>query len=192
MSLFDEAIDTYVKGQTVRFAFLLKLDFASDVLRLWTGLGTITAGGETWQGTGNMGSITGVEESSNSKAGAVELSLSGADADILAIFRDEYEAEAKGRRATIYMQFFRGADDIPLDAPAVIWQGVMSQPSISLSADGTRSVSVTAESLFSQRRRPKYGLLTDADQKSRFAGDRGLEFITALTNKEVTWPKFSS
>lgn len=191
MSVFSGAIDAYLSGDTVRSALGVKLDFASESYRLWTGPGELSAGGEIWHGMAGFGGVDGLEQDSGGgQANAVNLSLSGIDATLLPAFRENFEAEAKGRRATVYLIFFRGTDDIPTDDPVALWSGVMRQPSITVAEDGTRTIAATCENLFAQRRRPRFGLLTDTDQRQRHPGDKGLEFVTGLKNTTVAWPTF--
>ena len=66
----------------------------------------------------------------------------------------------------------------------------MQTASFELQGPDKRSISVDAESLFSLRSRPPFSQYTDTDQKARFPGDRGFEFVPGLVNKIVTWPDF--
>jgi hypothetical protein len=66
----------------------------------------------------------------------------------------------------------------------------MQTPRFELQGASTRRITVSAESLFSLRSRPAFSQYTDTDQKARFPGDRGFEFVPGLVNKIVTWPDF--
>jgi hypothetical protein len=64
----------------------------------------------------------------------------------------------------------------------------MDQMKYGAQGPAERSVTVTAESLWTNRNRPPFGLYTHADQVARFTGDRGLEQVSALENKTIRWP----
>lgn len=193
MSLFPETIKAALGGRTVRASFLVFFDFATTPMRIWTGSGRITAGGSDWFGLGQLGSISGLEQAVNGEAPETTFVLSGINSEIMSLARYEWADEAKDRLAKVLIQFHNKEDDRPLelfDAPYAIWAGRMQVPRFELQGPITRRITVSAESLFSLRSRPSFSQYTDADQKSRFAGDRGFEFVPGLTNKTVTWPDF--
>lgn len=205
MSFFPETIAAYLGGTKVQVATPVMFDFATDQVRLWTGGGTLfTNDGEAWFATGSFGDMDGIEQAINGEAPQATFTLSGIDAQILHMARDEFSSEAKGRLVRVYVQFF-GQDDPadpenqrPLDLPFPIWAGRMLQPSFQIDAGddkapATRSVTISAESLFSLRSRPRWAMYTDADQRHRFpaAGDRGFEFVAQLTQAStLTWPDY--
>jgi hypothetical protein len=195
MSLFPDTIAAALGGEKVLCAPLVRFDFTSETMRLWAGYGELeTLDGETWQGIGSLGSMSGIEQAINGEAPVATFTLSGIDADIVRLARDEFEAEVLGRQAQVLVQFF-GQDDAddpdnqrPLDNPYPVWSGRCLSPSFSFTEDGTRRIDLACESLFSLRSRPQYSMYTDADQQRRFAGDKGFEFVASLVNKTVTWP----
>lgn len=197
MSLFPETIALALAGGRVECAWLIQFAFTSEPVRVWTGFGTLeTSDGQRWSGLGTLGSVSGIEQAVNGQAPRASFTLSGVDAQIVRLARDEYEAEVKGRVVTVLIQFF-GVDDPEdpdnqrvLDAPYPLWSGRCLTPTFTISAEGERSVSIEAESLFSLRSRPQYAMYTDADQQHRFPGDRGFEFVGSLVNKTVTWPDY--
>ena len=193
MSLFPETIKAALGGRTVRASFLVLLDFATEPMRIWTGGGSITAGGFQWYGLGQLGSISGLEQAVNGEAPETTFVLSGINSDIVALARDEWAEEAKDRLIKVLIQFHNEADDRPLelfDEPYAIWAGRMQTPRFELQGPTTRRITVSAESLFALRSRPSFSQYTDADQRARFSGDLGFGFVAGLVNKTVTWPDF--
>lgn len=197
MSLFPETIARALGGGKVEAGPLVRFDFASETMRLWTGGGTlVTNDGSSWKSIGTLGSMSGIEQAVNGEAPEASFTLSGIDADILRLSRDEFETEARGRIARVLIQFF-GVDDPddpgnqrPLDNPYPIWAGRMLVPTFGFTSEGERSVTISAESLFSLRSRPRHAMYTDRDQQHRFDGDRGFEFVGGLVNKVLTWPDY--
>lgn len=197
MSLFPETIATALAGGKVEAAWLIHFSFTSEPVRLWFGYGPLdTADGNRWQGSGALGAVSGIEQAVNGQAPRATFTLSGIDAQMMRLARDEFEAEVAGRPVRALIQFF-GVDDPEdpgnqrvLDAPYPVWAGRCLSPSFTLDEEGNRSVSIEAESLFSLRSRPQFSMYTDADQQRRFPGDRGFEFVGSLVNKTVTWPDY--
>lgn len=198
MSLFPETIALSLAGAKVQCAFLVHFDFTTEPMRLWRGEGILrTQDDAQWKGLGTFGSMSGIEQAVNGEAPEASFVLSGIDADILRLARDEFEAEVRGRMVRVLIQFF-GTDDPDdpdnqrvLDLPYPVWAGRCLMPTFTLDAEsGERSVAITAESLFSLRSRPRYAMYTDRDQQLRFPGDKGFEFVGTLINKVTTWPDY--
>lgn len=197
MGLFPETIAASLGGAKVQAAFLVHFDFTNEPMRLWRGNGLLkTKDGATWQAIGQLGSISGIEQAVNGEAPVATFTLSGVDATIVRLARDEYDAEVKGRLAKVFVQFFGEPDEAdpdnqrPLDFPFAIWGGRCLTPTFTLDPNGENSVAIAAESLFSLRSRPNFAMYTDRDQQRRFPDDRGFEFVGKLVNKVLTWPDY--
>lgn len=67
-----------------------------------------------------------------------------------------------------------------------VFTGELDQMNILEAAD-TATIQVTAENVLVRLERPVVRRFTDQDQKSRYPGDRGLEFIAGLQDKEIFW-----
>lgn len=196
MSFFPQAIAAKLAGREVGMALLCFMDFREVPRRWWTGAGELEAGGHTWLGTGEFISIDGLEQPIGTNAPKTTFTLSGVDADIVLLARQASD-RVKDRRCTVYLQFFDVTPEdgevqpwAKLDDPFAIWSGIMDTLSYAADGPGSRTVTLTAESLWTNRRRPPYGYWTDRDQNSRFPGDRGLEQVVNLVNKQSRWPVF--
>lgn len=207
MGYFPDTIAAYLAGAKVQAEWLVHFDFTSEPMFLRLGgKGPLrTLNGQIWQGLGDLGSISGIEQAVNGQAPQATFTLSGIDADITRLALDSFTAEVKGRLGKVFIQYF-GVDDPDdpdnqrvLDNPYAVWGGRFLQPSFRHEEDGSRSVTISAESLFSLRSRPQYATYTDSDQRARFPadpenpddpGDRGFEFVPSLVSKVVTWPDY--
>lgn len=187
MPFFSETAAAALANRTVRLAWLVRLNFASEEMRLWLGRGALVAGGETWSGLGELGSISGLESPLGGTAPVTTLALSGVSASLIGKARDA-SAEAKGRPARVYMQFF-DENWQTLDAPYAVMSGVMDQMSIQATGPETRTIEMTVEWLFTRRAVPPFGFLSDRDQKSLHPGDRGLEYVASMQSKTADWPQ---
>ena len=192
MSIFPETVKAYMAGAQVKHAFLASFDFLTEATRVWMGNGVLESDGELWYGVGTLASIGNLKQALAGKAPETTFTLSGLDPDIVQLARAEWDTEAKNRKATVYIQFFNSENDRLLDgydAPYPVWQGIMKTPSFAISRTEAQ-ITVSAESIFSLRSRPNYSMYTDRDQKRRYPGDEGFEFVADLVDKVVQWPVF--
>jgi len=189
MGYFPDTIAASLAGRVVRCSYLVHLDFATNPQRLWLGLGLLSAGGHEWSGIGELASISGLESAIGGTAPVVTFGLSGVDPSILGAALATSD-EVKGRDATIFLQFF-DEDAQTLDNPYAIWAGVMDVMRARSEGTETRTVELTAETLFTRRASPPWGYLSDRDQRRLFPGDRGLEEMASMANKNAEWPVFT-
>lgn len=196
MGFFPETIAAKLAGRTVAASLLVHMDFREEDRRFWFGFGGLEAGGHTWQGTGELIQIDGLEMPIGTVAPKATFTLSGIDAALVTLARNASD-RVKDRRATIYIQFFDVTPDDAsvepwsrLDEPFAVSSWLMDQMTYSAQGASERSISLTAESLWTNRRRPAFGLYTDRDQNKRFPGDRGLEQVPSLVQKQSRWPVF--
>lgn len=195
MGFFPQTIAAKLAGREIGASLLCFMGFKDTPRRWWMGLGDLAAGGHIWQGTGDLIQIEGLEQALGTAAPKTTFTLSGVDATVVSLAR-QASARVKDRPCQVYIQFFEiapGGDQMPwapLDAPYAIWSGIMDQMSYAADGPSQRRVTLTAESIWTGRRRPAYGFWTDRDQQSRFPGDRGLEQVVSLVQKTIRWPVY--
>lgn len=76
----------------LRPALLFEGDFATGVVRLWSGLGPLVWDGRTWQGTGTLIGIAPIEETGDIIASGSAVALSGVPADLVQLVIAEARA----------------------------------------------------------------------------------------------------
>lgn len=196
MGFFPETIAAKLAGRTVAASLLVHMDFRETPRRFWFGFGDLVAGGHTWQGTGELIQLDGLESPIGTNAPKLTNTVSGIDANLVMLARNA-SVRVKDRRETVYIQFFDVTPDDAsvepwslLDQPFAISSWLMDQMTYTAQGPEQRSISLTAESLWTNRRRPAYGLYTDRDQNKRFPGDRGLEQVVDLVSKTIRWPVY--
>lgn len=196
MGFFPQTIAAKLAGRTIGASLLVFMDFKDAPRRWWPGFGDLQAGGQTWQGTGELISVGGLDQPIGTVAPKATFTLSGVDSTIVTLARQASD-RVKDRRVTVYIQFFDATPDSAsvqpwtnLDQPFAVWSGLMDQMIYTADGPASRGITLTAESLWVNRRRPAYGLWTDRDQNARFPGDRGLEQVVNLVTKTIRWPTF--
>lgn len=189
MGFFSETLAAHLAGREIGAALLVHMDFRGNERRWWTGNGDVTLGGHDWRGTGTLIQIQGLEQPVGTSAPKTTFSISGVDATAVQMARQASD-QVKDRRVRVFINFWDVTDWAPLDSPYALWTGRMDQMSYSADGPSQRSISLTAETLWVNRRLPPYGLFTDRDQNARFPGDRGLEQVVNLVAKTSRWPVY--
>lgn len=202
MPLFPSAVKAQSDGLLVGAALFVEFAFKTATMRVWEGDGPLTRGGFEWRGMGSrvdglgnpLQSIDGLEQAVNGNAPQLNLTLSGVDATVVAAARsDADDDEIESRDVTIYMGFFDETQPIvgltPLDNLLPLGTWTMQRPSFTANGPTIRTINLPCETLFAQRSRAPFTMLTDRDQQRRFPGDLGCIFIPKLVDRDVAWPR---
>lgn len=188
MGYLPTVIAAAAADRTVRAALLVHFDFEDDPKRFWMGCFDLVAGGETWQGFGDLVAIDGLDQIRGMSAPKATFTVSGISPDIVALARDQSD-KVKGRDVTVYLQFF-DEEWQTLDDPVVVWIGILDVMTYSAQGPNVRSIQVSAEGLWTGRRRPVFARYTDRDQQGRFPGDLGCSQVADNVSKTLRWPNY--
>jgi len=190
--VFPETTKAHLAGRSVRKARLLEMSFLSGTMGVWNGFGILeTKDGKVWNGLQGFGKISGIASTMGGKAPELIFTLSGVD--------EEFAAKAKGeaveyfnRAAVVYDQFFDEEWGL-LDQPYAVSFGMMRKLTSTREAsnDGfVRTVSISAESPFSAKKRAKFAYLTPQDQRNRHPGDAFADDTPGIDTRRITFPDF--
>lgn len=160
---------------------LVELFFDSGTVRFWTGWGEIIWNEATWYGTGNLGGIGEIEETVETRATSVELSLSGIPAEVLAIANSE---DYQGREAIIYYGVLNENNQF-VGEPFQLRHGLMDVMTLIEGEQAT--LALTIESRDIDLGRVKVRRYTAEDQRSEYPGDAGCDSIAMLQEKNIIW-----
>jgi len=186
--------------------FAVELYFQSETVRLWTGYGELeypSESGTIYLGVGTLLNISSVEETTEIEAKGASITMSGIPSSLLSLALSE---PYQGRLCRILFglsipnaslitqasQEITTQDlfELSLQSGSTnlieIFSGELDQMNIVEEAT-TCTISVTAENVLIKLERPTVRRFTDQDQKSRYPGDRGLEYIASLQDKEIFW-----
>jgi hypothetical protein len=185
--------------------FAIELLFDGDeVMRLWTGVGTLVYEENSWYGTGNLLNFDAVEETSEIAAKGATVTLSGVPSEVLSLALSE---PYQGRQAKIYFGTF-ASDSLLTESSSYIlfedggkimledtrtslteiFAGYMDQMNIEEGADSS-TIQLSIENKLIDLERPRTSRFTSAYQKSLFSNDLGLDFVEDLQTKELYWGK---
>lgn len=179
-------LDTLSAAETVKEVthpiLLAWLDFVSGTKRLWSGIGDLSWDSQTWQGTGNLGRISTIEETMELRATGMAMQLSGVNsADLNEVIVEPIQ----GRKARVYLGFLDANAQLVAD-PVVLFDGRMDTVEI-VDGGAVATITMMVESRLRDLDRPRVRRYTDADQQTRFAGDKGLEYVPSLQEIAIPW-----
>lgn len=171
-----------LSSEVLRPAIFFKASFATGDLRLWSGLGEITALSEAYAGAGALLGLSSIDETQDVVASGASVSLSGIPSELVSAALDEVE---QGRVGSLYLGLLDDTGQL-VDDPVLLFQGRVDVPEIADDID-TCTITISYESRLIDLTRAQEWRYTDESQKALFAGDRGFEYVTTIQDKEVVW-----
>ena len=154
-------------------------------LRMWTGYGEFTILSQDYLGLGNLISIGQVQESADTKASGINITLSGLDTSVLS---GAFNETQQGIVVHLYFGVLTITDNALaiVDTPYQIFSGTVD--TVSIAEDGqTSTIAYTIESKLISLEKALDFRYTDQDQKFFFPNDKGLEFVDDVQNKSIDW-----
>ena len=162
-------------GRDIDLFVAVELMFDSGALRIWSGIGDKSIGGQTYTGTGSLLSVGGIEESDGLSAPGASISLSGVDSSLVSLaIQEPYQ----NRDCRILL----GSGDDFFE----IFSGFMDVMTIEDSGE-TCVINLTVESrlIILDRKVPlRY---TQETQNSLYPGDTFFSTVASLQDKKVDW-----
>jgi hypothetical protein len=175
-----------IDGHLLRPALLLDVEFASGTARLWTGIGDLAFGGNTYLGAGALLGISPITETTEVRSVGISATLSGMPPSII----QPVLAQARhGRPVVVRLALLELDGKTIVGDPIVAFEGRLDVPSIEESG-GTCVVRITAESRLVDLERPRERRYTHEDQQIDHPGDLGFDFVAGLQDETVPWGLF--
>ena len=163
-------------------AVLIELGFDSGTLRLCVGPWSITVGADVYTHTGAALTVAPHGEAADGTEG-LELTLSGLDAGIFDLLVTE---PYQGRTMQLMEQRF-DADDVAAGSPSVEFPGRMvALTSTEDPKSRTHTVTLTVEHYDADGQRPRNLRFSDAEQRRRYPGDLGAEYVASMVERVLT------
>jgi hypothetical protein len=162
--------------------FAVELLFDNNPVRVWTGVGTISLNGFDWTGTGNLLSISAIEETQEMSVKGATLTMSGIPSSLLSLALSE---PYQGRVCNIYF----GTSQIAAEL-SQMFSGYMDQMNI-IDGPETATIEMRVENKLIDLERARIARYTSGYQKSVYPGDLGLDFVESLQDKDIVWGRSS-
>lgn len=176
----SSAFISAVTSQYVRPAFLVQIGFTTGTVYVWSGVGSLSYGGNTYQGVGTFGGISTIEEGSNVQARGIVLSLSGFNASLLTDVLSDYQ---QGLPAVVYFGCFDATGTTFLGV-ITAWAGLTDQPTITVTGE-TASIEIACENVLVEMNTSVERRYTTEDQQIDYPGDRGFDYMPQIATQTV-------
>jgi hypothetical protein len=188
--------------------FATELRFDGNIVRMWTGQGTLVlSDGTEWVGLGQLLNISSIEETSEMSVKGASISLSGIPSNLLSLALSE---PYQGRIAKIYFGTFQQGSILQETSDYILLQdgsrinleststgfnelfsGYMDQMNIEESGD-TATIEMMVENKLIDLERARVARFTSGYQKSVYPGDLGMDFIEDLQDRKISWGRAES
>lgn len=175
-----------IQAGVIEPAVFFYADFPSGVRRLWTGAGNYTDDeSNVWQGIGGIINIEGVDESIDTAARGIKISISGLDtALVTSVLEEAYQ----GRRAEMRLGFWNRALNTVVFTDEPVWKGTLDTDESTITGKSTQLTMFCEHRMVDilRKRELRY---TDRDQQflNPGEGDTGLSHIEAIMDKTIAW-----
>lgn len=169
-------------ANTVYLAYLLDITFSSGPAYVWSGLGSLTFDGDTYQGVGSLGQIGQITETNEVRANGTTVQLSGIDSTL----REDCLSDIQiGAPVTLYLATL---DPIAksITATYTIFAGTVDKPVHRTSPDSL-TIALSLENKLYNMQRANCRRYTSADQRIYYSDDISMSWIEMLNNASFVW-----
>jgi len=181
MRSLSPAAAAALAGHTVVIAILIEMDL-TEPLRLNTSSHDLVIGGLTYFGTGALGQIDAITETS-SEIPQIGFTLAAADPTMISLALQE---PVQGKAVRIKLALFDSTTGTLLDV-RLRYSGYLDTMSIQDGRD-TAVIKVTSESALLDLLRPKGLYFNDLDQQSLAPGDLAFQYVNDQVDQKIVWP----
>ncbi|HSY05879.1 MAG TPA: hypothetical protein VK803_08020 [Steroidobacteraceae bacterium] len=165
----------------VAMVTLCELDFSDQTLYLNDSLATLITGGHTYFGVGDYAGLDLVEESTETIAKTITLSLTGVPGNLLT---EAMTQNYQGRQVVISIGIVNVNTLAFIDTPEIIWEGRMDYMTVEI-GQGSTSIQLRCENRLN--REPLVSRMTDVDQQLAFPGDTFFDLVWMIPLASAGW-----
>lgn len=177
------AISSEVEKPVVEVIWLAELDFLSNPIRIWNGIGQLTYDGTEWTGLGDLVTVSDIEETSDGRAATLTVNLAGIPSQIAtSVYTDEW----KRRDAFAWVAFLDHTTGQIIDEPIPLWRGLMDQIGDEDNGE-TATIILTLATPALDHGNNRTWRLTHEIQSQFFPGDNGLKYVPYLQTSNIIW-----
>ena len=173
---------TEITASELEPILLVRGEFDSGDLNVWSGIGEITHDSRTYVGGGSLLQISNITESRVLEAAQMTITLAGLDPAIISFALNE---DFQNRPAILDIGALDSSGNL-VASPYRFFRGTMDTMGIKKGAE-TASVGVTVENELVDGDRIINRVWAPEDQKREYATDSGFDFVAGLVGKEIIW-----
>jgi len=166
----------------VRWLVLTKIEFDSETLAFNSSFAEFEWNGTTFVGLGNLGNVSNITENTKLDPADYVITITGVDNSVLvAAFDPNY----LNRPATCWVAALDHDMKI-IGEPILYFKGLVD--SIDGAYGNEASVAINVTDRMSEWSRARISRYTNQEQQAKYPGDKGLEYVSEISTKKVTWP----
>jgi hypothetical protein len=159
------------------------LDFPSGHLRISSADHTISIGGNSYQGAGQLLSDDGFSEEGTGSPQEITISLAGVDNSLITTVL----AEKYHKRSAVRYTGWLDENGVLVDTPYQSWEGSMEKMAIQL-GESSSTVSLSCESIFILWNQARNWIYSDEHHKMLMGtGDNFFDQLAPMQNKVIKW-----
>lgn len=177
------AMQSAMTAGTVHPILLAAIEVNGGYVRVWTGIGNLVFGGNTYSGIGTFGGVTPVQESSDISAKGCNFTLSGIPSDLVST---ALQSVRQGLSAKLWLGAFNETTGALIADPYLLFSGLTDVPMIEDGAD-TATITLSAENRLIDLDRARTRRYTQEDQKLRDPTDTGFRYVPSLQDAQISW-----
>ena len=150
---------------------------------MWSGYGNLTWNGQTWTGTGTLGSIANLAQVSDLSAQSVTLLLSGIPNELVS---DCISTANQNNSVKIWLGFLDPTTNAVISTPTMIFNGHTDVPTITCGAL-TSSITISCENPLICLNLASNRVYSNDDQWQDYPTDIGFTFVPAIQDWNGNW-----
>jgi hypothetical protein len=172
-----------VVAPVVRPILMVRIENSGAEIFVWTGVGDLIYGGNTYSGVGHFGSISTIQEGSDIRASGITLQLSGIPSALIATALADIR---QSKKAILYFGLLNTSTGALIADPYIIFSGLTDVPQIDETPiDAVISLSI--ENRLIDLEQAKDRRWTPEDQALEDPTDLGFEFVAGLQDAQVAF-----
>lgn len=182
MPLFSDEDRAFLRRPHIARAWFATLYLPSGTWNVHNGVGKKFVGGIEWSGVSDpagrqLVSVSAVEDPRFGQAAKIDIVLSGVNIEFLRSVKSTAR-EIEGAVADVYWcAFDQETQEVWAGGLKKLFPGYLSAPKRQSQGIGMRLVSFTIETMWQSQNFPFGGRWTSADQRRRYPGDKGLDYV---------------
>ena len=181
MRNLDPSMQAALSAGVIVPAIMCSLTFVTGTQYIWSGVGTLVYGGNTYLGVGTLGSVGAIKESNSVVANGTTVTLSGIDATLYGDCMDDIQLGASAK-----LWFTLLSQGTIIGAPYQAFSGLVDQPTVSEGGD-TISITLALETRMTNLQRPRMSRYSSADQRILYPTDSFFFYVPQLNDVALVW-----
>lgn len=168
-------------ADVVRPILLIALEFSDGTVRYTSSDRDVIYDSNNYTAAGHFATISAVEEGTELEANRIVVGINGVPAANISLALGQ---TYQNRAGTVYLGFQNASYALIAD-PFVAFKGRMNSMDITLGK--TVTVQMGLESRLVDWDKARIRRYTNEDQQNYFTGDKGLEFVNEMVDKDLIW-----